>query len=242
MRSALDRPTDCRWGLPVRVLDLFSGLGGWSAPFVERGHEVITVDIDPRFKPDIVADILEWTPQGSYDVVLASPPCEMFSTGGWHQHSWRMHGDKAFGSNVYEPLDERALYARALVLRTVDLIVNVIRPEFAIIENPRGLLRQLGIIPFPRQTAWYCHYGEPRAKPTDLWLYGWNGVTLRPPCHNQRANHPADCCCRDHPSSPRGSITGTQGMESALAAKIPYELAQDFCAELNGWSLMAVNA
>ena len=29
----------------MNVLDLFSGLGGWSAAFVERGHEVVTVDM-----------------------------------------------------------------------------------------------------------------------------------------------------------------------------------------------------
>lgn len=38
----------------MRVLDLFSGLGGWSAAFRDRGHEVITLDIEPKFKPDIV--------------------------------------------------------------------------------------------------------------------------------------------------------------------------------------------
>jgi hypothetical protein len=33
----------------VRVLDLFAGLEGWSAPFRARDHDVISVDIDPRF-------------------------------------------------------------------------------------------------------------------------------------------------------------------------------------------------
>ena len=43
----------------MNVLDLFSGLGGWSAAFKDRGHAVTTLDIEPKFKPDIVKDILE---------------------------------------------------------------------------------------------------------------------------------------------------------------------------------------
>lgn len=42
--------------MPV-MLDLFSGLGGASQVMVERGWKVIRVDIESRFKPDIVADV-----------------------------------------------------------------------------------------------------------------------------------------------------------------------------------------
>lgn len=38
-------------------LDLCSGLGGASQPALDRGWKVIRVDIDPRFKPDVVADL-----------------------------------------------------------------------------------------------------------------------------------------------------------------------------------------
>jgi hypothetical protein len=38
-------------------LDLCSGLGGASQPALDRGWKVIRVDIDPRFKPVIVADV-----------------------------------------------------------------------------------------------------------------------------------------------------------------------------------------
>ena len=66
----------------MTVLDLFAGLEGWSAPFRARGHDVISVDVDPRFDVSLCVDVLElqpddlpWTP----DIVLASPPCEGFS-------------------------------------------------------------------------------------------------------------------------------------------------------------------
>ena len=66
----------------MKVLDLCSGTGGWVAPWREAGHEVITLDIDPRFGCDLTMDVREltrdhlpWAP----DVILASPPCQEFS-------------------------------------------------------------------------------------------------------------------------------------------------------------------
>jgi hypothetical protein len=61
-------------------LDLCSGLGGASQPALDRGWKVIRVDIDPRFKPDIVADVrnLSFKPF-HVDVLWASPPCMEFT-------------------------------------------------------------------------------------------------------------------------------------------------------------------
>ena len=42
------------------MLDLFSGLGGASKAMKERGWEVITVDNNPKFNPDICIDIREY--------------------------------------------------------------------------------------------------------------------------------------------------------------------------------------
>ena len=43
----------------MNELDLFSGLEGASVGFKERGHKVVSVDMDPSFKPTIVADLFE---------------------------------------------------------------------------------------------------------------------------------------------------------------------------------------
>lgn len=45
----------------MRFLDLFSGLHGWSEPFIERGHRVITSDFDPSFGCTITGDFLDPT-------------------------------------------------------------------------------------------------------------------------------------------------------------------------------------
>ena len=64
---------------PLRMLDLFSGTGSIARIFRERGYQVVSVDINPSFKPDVVADLLSWNywsyEPGYFDVVAASPPC-----------------------------------------------------------------------------------------------------------------------------------------------------------------------
>lgn len=67
---------------PLRVLDLFAGLGGWSNPWRDAGHDVFTVDNNPKFAVDWCRNIMRLEPQEvpwHPDVVLASPPCQLFS-------------------------------------------------------------------------------------------------------------------------------------------------------------------
>ncbi len=62
------------------MLDLCSGLGGASEPALDRGWRVIRIDIDPRFKPDVVADVRR-PPLRSFhvDLLWASTPCTEFT-------------------------------------------------------------------------------------------------------------------------------------------------------------------
>lgn len=206
---------------PLKVLDLFAGLEGWSRPFREAGHEVFSVDWDVKFDVDLHADIrslrpydLPWKP----DLVLASPPCETFSVASIGTH-W------TGGHRAYEPKTEAAKQGLEIVEATWELLLDLNLPAW-VVENPRGVLRKLGIFDMPR-TIWYCHYGETRAKPTDIWST-LPGLKLRPECHNKRANHAPDCCCSDHEAAPRGAKTGTQGIGNyADRSLIPYELAND---------------
>lgn len=62
------------------MLDLFSGLGGASQAMKDRGWEVVRVDIDERFNPDIIADIATFSWHGKRpDLIWASPPCTEFT-------------------------------------------------------------------------------------------------------------------------------------------------------------------
>lgn len=194
----------------MKVLDLFSGLEGWSLPFRNAGHDVWTVDNDPYYKPSEIADIL--TLQDSYaqgfDVILASPPCTCFSTMTFSHH-WKP-------GRV--PRTPEAQVAMDLVRKTVKMI-QVAQPKFWVIENPRAMLRKLDLIPGRRETVWYCRYGESRAKPTDLWGGFPSLWSPRPPCKNGGT---------DHTPAPRGSRTGTQGgVHARVSAKIPFLLADE---------------
>lgn len=201
------------WGGPrMRVLDLFCGLKGWSAPFAARGHEIVTLDFDASFAPDIYADILEVAPAdlgGPYDVVLASPPCEAFSV---------MNIGKNWNHD-HTPKTQRAWLGMSILSKTVELI-DALQPAFFVIENPVGKMRRMPVLaPFEIRTITQCQYGESRMKPTDLWGGFPPSLELRPQCAKG-----APC----HVAAPRGSRTpgSVQGTKSsAERAKIPEALA-----------------
>ena len=200
----------------MKVLDLFCGLGGWGDAFRRRGHDVVGVDIEAKFNPTVCADILtlDVTALGAFDVVLASPPCEAFSVASIGHH-WQG------GRRAYIPRTAHARVSMDLVRRTLDIIQSV-RPKAWVIENPRGVLRKLGILDgCERITVTFCAYGDTRMKPTDLWGGFPPAWRPRPMCRNG-----APC----HEAAPRGARTGTQGMANAATrAVIPEQLSESIC-------------
>jgi len=63
----------------MKIVDLCCGLKSWIKPWENKNHEIITLDINPLFKPDICIDVLDYFPKENFDVVFASPPCTHFS-------------------------------------------------------------------------------------------------------------------------------------------------------------------
>lgn len=62
------------------MIDVCAGLKGASTAMVDRGWEVVTVDIEPSFSPDILVDIRAWSYDGSKpDLMWFSPPCTEFA-------------------------------------------------------------------------------------------------------------------------------------------------------------------
>jgi hypothetical protein len=67
----------------LTFLDLCSGLGGASQPALDRGWRVIRVDIDPGFKPNIVADVRALPLRPFHvEVLWASSVCTDFAKWG----------------------------------------------------------------------------------------------------------------------------------------------------------------
>lgn len=196
----------------MNVLDLFSGLGGWSEAFREAGHRTWRVDTNLSFQADAHTDAgdvstvlrsLPWRP----DIILASPPCTSFTTMTMGRN-WTHDG---------QPKTDTAREGRRLVLSTIRTIA-ALRPRYWIIENPRARLRTLDLLDgFERRTVTYCQLGEDRMKPTDLWGVFPPSLVLPVPCSNGSPCHIA---------APRGSRTGTQGgVDSARAGLIPWQLS-----------------
>jgi hypothetical protein len=203
----------------MRVLDLFAGLGGGSAAFRERGHRVVTLDVEERFGCDITADLLTVTADqlaeyGPFEFIWASPPCEAFSVASIGHH-W------TGGKGAYLPKTGHAVTSQELVAHTIRLIASL-SPRAWVMENPRGVLRKLPCVAgIPRVSVCYCRYGDTRMKPTDLWGHFPDRWTPRPMCHNGNP---------DHEAAPRGAKTGTQGIIGAdWRAIVPYALSLELC-------------
>jgi len=213
----------------VRVVDLFCGEGatsaegGWASAFRARGHEVFTVDFDPAYEPDLVADVLElsaadlpWPP----DVILASPPCQGFSIArlgtNWDAPLPKPMVARYPHLNRALPKTPKAELGVRLVAKTLELIRDSGTP-FWLVENPVGKLRRHPVIAgVERRTVTYCRYGREFMKPTDLWGGFPPSLVLRPRCYNN------DTC---YVAAPRGSRTGTQGRPRLESTHVPFALS-----------------
>lgn len=125
------------------ILDLCSGSGNWSQPYLEAGYDVIRIDQpqDVRLVEHLGRDV-----RG----VLCAPPCTVFSLAGvWVNR----HPDEI-----------------KLALSVVDACLRLVvahKPSWWALENPRGLLRRyLGKPVFCFDP---CDFGDAWTKRTELW-------------------------------------------------------------------------
>ena len=126
----------------MRVLDLFSGLGGFSEAFYLAGDEVVRVENNPLLSEvpgtsmqDVLTmrdRLVEFQSRGepirSVDIILAGPPCREFSLayGAPRAQAQRQ-------SEEFEPSME-------LLEATMD-IIDIVKPRYWIIENVIGSIK-----------------------------------------------------------------------------------------------------
>ena len=134
------------------LLELFSGTGSVGKPWRAMGHDVISVDLDGRYAPEVCCDILRW----SYctcpvpDVIWASCPCEVYSVAR----------TRARKPRNFELAD-------SLVRKTWEIIVYFLRlnPDLLwFVENPASSLlwrRRVAESLGSPVCLDYCQYGSP---------------------------------------------------------------------------------
>lgn len=149
----------------MRVLDLFSGLGGFSEAFVLAGDEVCRVENNPLLAEvpyTSMDDVLnvrdrlvryqeEGIPMREYDILLASPPCHEFSL------AFSAPQAQASRTGEFEDYDPDM----TLVQAVLD-IIKITKPKYWIIENVRGSIRhfaKIGLEPRIINDA-YVFYGN----------------------------------------------------------------------------------
>jgi hypothetical protein len=131
-------------------IDLCTGEHGGSQAFTE--YEVVSIDIERKFKPTIIADVnhLPLRKKLGPDVLLMWPPCDQFNL---MSNQWPKVGIK----------DALTLVGSCLEA------VNYLQPKKWLLENPKGRLRWF--LGKPTQTIYYSDYdfNYKAQKPTDLW-------------------------------------------------------------------------
>ena len=130
------------------LLKLFSGAGSVGKIFRARGWEVISIDIDARMQPTIVADIGTFDYRmlgGRFDAVWCSPPCVQYSIAR---------------SNAKTPRD---LEGDDHVVRRCRDIISYFEPLSWFLEYPHsGLLKGRDVVSdLPSVVVGYCMYGYP---------------------------------------------------------------------------------
>ena len=153
----------------LKVLDLFSGFGGFSEAFFLNNDQVLRIENNPllaevpntslmdvRVLRDIIAEGIAKGDLNPYlldiDVIVASPPCYDFSLA--------FSAPQAIASrngqwDSYEPDME-------LIEITLE-IIEMLKPRYWIIENVRGSIRHFAKLGLkPRQTfgGAYMFYGN----------------------------------------------------------------------------------
>lgn len=153
----------------MKLLELFKGTGSVGKAATTLGYtEIVSLDIDCKYNPDILSDIMDWDyrcyPSGYFDVIWASPPCTYYTS---------MQGLVACNKRkAGMPYDVEALRTESdkIIQRTLD-IIDYYKPKFWIMENPQsGNLKSRNVVAgLLFCDGDYCKYGYPYRKRTRFW-------------------------------------------------------------------------
>lgn len=160
-------------GKKLNMFEFFKGTGSIGKVAKRLGFNVVSLDCESKYTPDIEANLLEWdykkwAEENDFvpDYIWASPPCNTFSPMVYRLHERDPHTAK--------PKSERAREGTAVLHKTLEIIKYFQKKNpkmLYTIENPRGMMRNdAEIKKLPnRETTLYVLYGDFKRKATDFW-------------------------------------------------------------------------
>lgn len=150
---------------------------------------VISLDFEEKYEPDILTDILEWDYKKwanenapHIDFIWASPPCNTYSP--------LVYPLKERNPKTATPYSARAKVGTQILYRTLEIIqyFKKVNPKLLfVIENPKGMMRNdKEIKKLNIDTTTYCAYGDFKRKLTDFFNNVPDGLQLKKiePCPN----------------------------------------------------------
>jgi site-specific DNA-cytosine methylase len=126
----------------MKVLDLCSGLGGFSEAFIEAGHQVLRIENNPLLadvsgtKIICIFEFRDWLEEHlcmnpvECDLILFSPPCYEFSLA---YDAPRVKHQREFPNVPWEPSMD--------ILECGMDIIKMLKPTWHIVENVRGAIK-----------------------------------------------------------------------------------------------------
>ena len=223
----------------MKCLDLFSGTHSVAKVLKEKGHEVITLDMDGN--SDITCNILDWDykkyPVGYFDYIHSSFPCDKFSTCRYGSIGRKL---KSLNMEILtrEKLEEEIITIGLPPLKKSLEIIDYFKPKYFTLENPAYGRAKDFIKDIDNCIVDYCKYGFPYKKSTRIWNnFNFKGLRCNNDCEflveiNNKKYHLQNCgnsrCQRrtKHITSNDGIKGG--GNNKTERYRIPPKLIEDW--------------
>jgi hypothetical protein len=208
----------------MRLLELFCGTKSFGKVFEDHDWEVISLDNDPKWKPTILIDILDWNykryDKDYFDFIHFSPPCIYMSQ---NQQSWynryKGRGDKKY--LFTKELHIELLKESDLILHKINEIINYFENTKFTIENPYHTkfnnITKRNILDHDYTVCDYCMYNHPIKKPTVFY----NNFNLK-----------LKRCDKSHKHTPYKKFCGGGNSPKNKVFQIPSLLIEDIYSQI----------
>ncbi len=208
----------------MRLLEIFCGTKSVSKVFEKHNWEVISIDIDPKWNPTILIDILDWDyktfDKDYFDFIHFSPPCIYMSQ---NQQTW-YNRYKGRGEKKYlftKELHIELLKESDLLLHKINEIINYFENIKFTIENPYHTkfnnITKRNILDHDYTVCDYCMYNHPIQKPTVFY----NNFNLK-----------LKRCDKSHKHTPYKKFCGGGNSPKDKVFEIPNLLIEDIYSQL----------